>query len=106
LWLLVINYPVLVIDHILVEMFGATLQVDGDEPLVSEVVELHVVADLPGVHGPANLHFLVSGASVVQHEHLGLFGVLLFVESAHDGVDFKVAIWGHEAAEWVSLGVG
>ena len=93
----------LIIDHIFVEMFGTALQVDGDEPLVGEIVELHVVADLPAVHGTAELNFLVSWASVVKHEYLGFLGVLLFVEGTHNSVDFEVAVWGDEGGEWIDL---
>ena len=46
LWFLVIDYPVLVVDDILVEVLSLD-QVHIDEPLVGDVVELHAVALLP-----------------------------------------------------------
>ena len=46
LWLFSIEHPVLVVDDVLVEVFAPD-QVHVDEPLVGDVVELHVVTLLP-----------------------------------------------------------
>jgi hypothetical protein len=101
LWLLIIDDPVFVINNILVEMLGTTLQVNVDKPLVGEAIECHVVADVPLVHGAAKLHFLVSWTSVMKHEDLRLFRVFFLIEGAHDGVDLEITVWGYEGTERV-----
>ena len=84
--------PVLVINDVFVEELSACLQMDCDEPLVSEIVELHVMPSLPIVHRAAQLNHVVSWTSVVQHEYLWLLSALFLVESADDRVNLQDAV--------------
>lgn len=65
LGLFVIHNPVLVIYHVLVVVFLTNFQMKRDEPLVCELIVLHVVAGSPGVHRATQLHHAVPWASVV-----------------------------------------
>ena len=80
LWLLVIHDPGLAVHDVLVQELFACFDVQGDEPLVGEGIEVHVVADLPIVEGATDLYLPVSWASVVELEDLRLLAEGGFVE--------------------------
>ena len=69
-WLLLVDNPVLVVHDVLVGVLAAG-QVASDEPLVSVVIELQLVALLPVIKTAANVHALVTRAPVVQPKGVG-----------------------------------
>lgn len=88
LWLLVIHHPGVAVHDVLVQEFFTCFDVQGDEPLVGEGVEVHVVADFPIVEGAADLYLSMPWASVVELEDLRLLAEGGFVEGGRDDVKF------------------
>lgn len=69
-WLFFVDDPLRVVDHVL-EGVLAACQVQRREPLVSIMVELHLMALLPVVKCATKLNCLVSWSPVVQVESVG-----------------------------------
>ena len=93
-WLFFVSDPVVVIDDVLVEVLFSNLQVKGDEPLVGKWIELHVMSLVPVVHGATDLDFVMSWASVVEHENLRLLAEHCGIKCRHDGVNLLDLVWG------------
>lgn len=66
---LLVDYPFVIVDDVLVGVL-ASRKVQGSEPLISVVVELHLVTLLPVVKRAANMHALMSWSPVVKSERV------------------------------------
>jgi len=65
LTLFLVDDPFFIVDDVLVGVLTAG-KVNSGEPLISDVIELHLVTLLPAVERAANLHDLMSWAPVVK----------------------------------------
>jgi hypothetical protein len=87
-----IDYPILIVDHILVEML-TLLQRQSNEPLICDVVKAHGMSLLPVVKGATNLDHVMAWPSIVQHEvgwnslPLNLVELRLHIPSCKDQVN-------------------
>ena len=61
----------------------------GDEPLISEWVEVHFVAGLPLVERAAEFNLAVAGPTIMEHEGLWLLVEGSLIEGGHDVVDLR-----------------
>lgn len=91
---LFVGHPLVVVDDILVEKLLANFAVKGDEPLVGELIKFHIMSLFPVVHRSANLNFVVSGTSVVEHENLWLLAEHSLVKRRPYLVDLGQPVWG------------
>ena len=73
---ILINYPIVIINDIFIEVFFSGLEMQSYEPLVGEWVVVHFVSCLPLVEGSAQLDSSVSWSTILEHE-----GEWLLVES-------------------------
>jgi hypothetical protein len=76
---LLINNPVCVLDHVLVEVV-TPCKLQWYEPLRSNRIKLHVVSLVPLIKGAADLHLLVLGTPIVHNKCFGNPMLLHLVE--------------------------